>query len=187
MKDLSFSDGNMTHLDGFVYSYSAFYNRAFHRQTGLSLAFFLIALVLLPCNFVFAGDTTKLTVLLGSSTQARDLIVLNSNFHIEAGKSLIHGVITESADTGNWVIKTFELDRSLVESGLNLFVSAKRRTSGLCLILPGKEKNIQFLLLKNWGLGSNGTENSVKDYSSPSRLLNGRSSPRFIASGTAKE
>ena len=38
-----------------------------------------------------------------------------------------------------------------------------------------------------WGLGSNGTENSVKDYSSPSRSLNGRSSPRFIASGTAKE
>lgn len=39
----------------------------------------------------------------------------------------------------------------------------------------------------SWGLGSNGTENSVKDYSSPSRSLNGRSSPRFIASGTAKE
>jgi len=41
--------------------------------------------------------------------------------------------------------------------------------------------------IRNWGLGSNGTENSVKDYSSPSRFLNGRSSPRFIASGTAKE
>lgn len=41
--------------------------------------------------------------------------------------------------------------------------------------------------IKAWGLGSNGTENSVKDYSSPSRSLNGRSSPRFIASGTAKE
>ncbi len=43
------------------------------------------------------------------------------------------------------------------------------------------------LLSVTWGLGSNGTENSVKDYSSPSRSLNGRSSPRFIASGTAKE
>ena len=41
--------------------------------------------------------------------------------------------------------------------------------------------------LEDRGLGSNGTENSVKDYSSPSRFLNGRSSPRFIASGTAKE
>ena len=96
------------------------------------LFFVMLAFILVSYNFVFASSLpkTKLTVLIGAASQARPLIVFNSSFQIVAKNTVFSGITKEEASNGNWIIKTFELDSSLLESDIEVVVRAKRRSSG---------------------------------------------------------
>ncbi len=124
----------------------------------LRLSLLLVAFVLASLNVVFAdsASTTKLTVLLGAASKARSLIVLNSNFHVAANNSVFSGAITEEATTGDWVIKTFELDSSSLESGVVLVVSAKRRSSGFVFNSEWENKRYRIPISRDLLVNSRG-------------------------------